>query len=131
MVSLQKVHCDARDLLRQHFWEISENLHSTKARRNRAVCFYTLKTLTEIYSKNTRVPKEFPSLTVKKHQQVYAILMLLTAVSQVPPLRIRKCIGIWCSHSAENVTKSANHCQWSLPGMLYNLGQDGKTPENQ
>lgn len=57
-------------------------------------CFYTSKTLSQIYCENTRLPKEFPSLAGKKASARGAILMFQIAVSQIPYLRVRMCIGL-------------------------------------
>jgi len=55
--------------------------------------FYTSKTPRELYCENTKLPKEFPSLTSKKaaanvcHPHTKSVLIV---VSQLPHLRIRK-----------------------------------------
>lgn len=61
-------------------------------------CFYTSKSLREIPCENTRLSKEFLSLTSKKAAARVCYLSLIIAVSQLPPVKIRKCISLWCSH---------------------------------
>lgn len=94
--------------------------------------FYTSKTLREIDCENTRLPKEFPSLTSKEAAAKVCHPHVSNCWVPTPTSKDKKVDwSLVCSHSAEAASKDANCCQLLLLGMCYNPGLNGKIPGNQ